>query len=157
LPEGVSATFKHCGSYLLTHDLRRRIMNQYAATTHGIRVLVHPEFLADRSDPDENYYVWAYTITIENTSDQTVTLRTRQWEIIDANGQRQHVDGEGVVGKQPTLGPGERFEYTSGCPLGTSSGFMTGLYTMESHDGQLLDVQVPPFSLDSPQAALTIN
>lgn len=132
-------------------------MSGYEATTHGIRVSVQPEFLADRSDPDESYFVWAYTITIENVSSRTVTLRTRHWEIIDANGQRQHVDGEGVVGKQPTLGPGERFEYTSGCPLATPSGFMTGFYTMEAHDGQLLDVQVPAFSLDSPQAAITIN
>jgi len=152
LPEGVSATFKHCGSYLLTHDLRRRIMNQYAATTHGIRVLVHPEFLADRSDPDENYYVWAYTITIENTSDQTVTLRTRHWEIIDANGQRQHVDGEGVVGKQPTLGPGERFEYTSGCPLDTPFGSMEGTYCMVTEDGTRFDAEIARFELRGPGA-----
>jgi ApaG protein len=132
-------------------------MNAYEATTHGIRVSVVPEFLADRSEPDDNYFVWAYTIIIENTSERTVTLRTRHWEIIDANGQRQHVDGEGVVGKQPTLGPGERFEYTSGCPLGTSSGFMTGFYTMESREGELINVEVPAFSLDSPQAGLTIN
>ena len=72
-------------------------MNAYEATTHGIRVSVIPEFLADRSEPDDNYFVWAYTIVIENTSERTVTLRTRHWEIIDANGQRQHVDGEGVV------------------------------------------------------------
>ena len=132
-------------------------MNAYEVTTHGIRVSVQPEFLADRSDPDESYFVWAYTVTIENVSASTVTLRTRHWEIIDANGQRQNVDGEGVVGKQPTLGPGERFEYTSGCPLGTASGFMTGFYTMEAKDGRLLDVQTPSFSLDSPNASLTIN
>jgi ApaG protein len=132
-------------------------MNAYEVTTHGIRVSVQPEFLADRSDPDESYFVWAYTVTIENVSASTVTLRTRHWEIIDANGQRQNVDGEGVVGKQPTLGPGERFEYTSGCPLGTASGFMTGFYTMEAKDGRLLDVQIPSFSLDSPSASLTIN
>ncbi len=132
-------------------------MNPYEVTTHGIRVSVQPEFLADRSDPDESYFVWAYTVTIENVSASTVTLRTRHWEIIDANGQRQNVDGEGVVGKQPTLGPGERFEYTSGCPLGTASGFMTGFYTMESKDGKLLDVQIPAFSLDSPSASVTIN
>lgn len=132
-------------------------MSTFQSVTHGIAVSVLPQYLDDRSDPSESYFVWAYTITIENHSENTVTLLTRHWEIIDANGQRQDVDGEGVVGKQPTLGPGERFEYTSGCPLATSSGFMAGFYTMENSEGEMLKVDVPPFSLDSPQAGLTIN
>ncbi len=132
-------------------------MDIYQAVTHGIEVSVLPQYLDDRSDPAESYYVWAYTICIENKGSKTVTLRTRHWEIIDANGQRQDVDGEGVVGKQPTLGPGERFEYTSGCPLATSSGFMAGFYTMEESNGEMLQVEVPAFSLDSPAAELTIN
>jgi ApaG protein len=132
-------------------------MSSYQKVTHDIAVSVLPQYLDDRSDPSENYFVWAYTITIENHSDKTVTLRTRHWEIIDGNGQRQDVDGEGVVGKQPTLRPGERFEYTSGCPLATPSGFMAGFYTMESREGEMLEVEVPPFSLDSPQGQLTIN
>ena len=132
-------------------------MATYHAVTHGIEVSVLPRYMDDRSDPDESYYVWAYTICIENKGSKTVTLRTRHWEIIDANGQRQDVEGEGVVGKQPTLGPGERFEYTSGCPLATSSGFMTGFYTMEESNGDLLQVEVPAFSLDSPDAKPIIN
>jgi len=132
-------------------------MDMYQAVTHDIEVSVLPQYLDDRSAPDESYYVWAYTVSIENKSDKTVTLRTRHWEIIDANGQRQDVDGEGVIGKQPTLGPGERFEYTSGCPLATPSGFMAGFYTMEGANGEMLQVDVPAFSLDSPDAELTIN
>ncbi len=132
-------------------------MNTYQKTTNDIAISVLPLYLDDRSNPSESYFVWAYTITIENHSQKTFTLRTRHWEIIDGNGQRQDVDGEGVVGKQPTLGPGERFEYTSGCPLSTPTGFMYGFYTMEGADGEMLDVEVPAFSLDSPMAAHTIN
>ncbi len=132
-------------------------MSTYQKITHGIQISVLPQYLDDRSDPSDDYFVWSYTITIENQSQQTVTLLTRHWEIIDANGQRQQVDGDGVVGKQPTLGPGERFEYTSGCPLSTPSGFMAGFYTMTSDNGDMLRVDVPAFSLDSPQAGLTIN
>ena len=132
-------------------------MAHYEAVTNGIRIQVHPEYLEDRSEPDEAYYVWAYTIRIENEGDRTVTLRSRHWEITDAAGRRQDVDGEGVVGKQPTLGPGERFEYTSGCPLNTPSGFMVGSYVMESDSGEQFEVAIPAFSLDSPLSSATIN
>ncbi|MGB7206649.1 MAG: Co2+/Mg2+ efflux protein ApaG [Anderseniella sp.] len=132
-------------------------MHKYRKITNGIEISVLPLYLDDRSDPSENYFVWSYTITITNQSSLTVTLLTRHWEIIDGNGHRQDVDGEGVVGKQPTLGPGERFEYTSGCPLSTSTGFMSGYYTMEDSNGGMLEVEVPAFSLDSPLAIQTLN
>ena len=123
---------------------------QYERTTNGIRVSVEPEFLADQSDPEEDHYVWAYTVRIENGSSETVQLRDREWTITDAFGQSEMVAGEGVVGEQPVLRPGEGFEYTSGAPLPTPSGLMFGRYGMETADGRRFLVDIPAFSLDSP-------
>jgi ApaG protein len=95
-------------------------------------------------------YFWSYTIVITNTGGETVQLRTRHWIITDATGRKQEVRGEGVVGEQPVLAPGERFEYTSGVPLPTASGFMTGRYQMVSESGERFEIDVPTFSLDSP-------
>jgi ApaG protein len=98
----------------------------YERITRDIRVTVRPEYLEEQSKPDENYFVWAYTIVIENLGNETVTLKTRYWKITDSTGRSQEVRGAGVVGEQPTLGPGESFQYTSGAPLTTASGFMAG-------------------------------
>ena len=125
----------------------------YESITSKIRITVEPEYLEDQSDPDENYHVWAYTIGIENHRDDSVTLKTRYWKITDAQGRIQEVRGAGVVGEQPTLQPGERFEYTSGAPLPTPSGFMVGSYQMEVGDGSKIDVDIPAFSLDSPHTS----
>lgn len=122
----------------------------YSKTTRGITVTVNPMFLDDQSDPDESRFVWAYHVTIRNDGDQPVQLLSRHWRITDASGQMQDVRGPGVVGEQPVLEPGEAFEYTSGCPLGTPSGIMVGDYEMETDGGERFLVDIPAFSLDSP-------
>lgn len=124
----------------------------YQCTTHDIRITVRPNFLEDQSQPDQGYFVWAYSITIENLSDTTVTLKTRHWKITNSYGQVQEVRGSGVIGEQPTLKPGDTFEYTSGAPLTTPSGFMAGSYQMETEGGKPIKVEIPLFSLDSPYA-----
>jgi len=116
----------------------------YQRTTHDIRITVRPNFLEDQSQPERGYFVWAYSITIENMSDDTVTLRTRHWTITNSLGQVQEVHGAGVVGEQPTLKPGEVFEYTSGAPLSTPSGFMVGSYDMETREGSSPSRKSPP-------------
>ena len=90
---------------------------------------VEPNFVPEQSSADRSHYFWSYTVVITNSGDETVQLKTRHWIITDASGRQQEVRGEGVVGEQPTLAPGERFEYTSGVPLATASGFMTGHFT----------------------------
>ena len=129
----------------------------YECTTRGIRVVVEPRYLESQSRPNDGHFVWAYTITIENHSSEIVTLRTRSWKITDARGRVQEVRGAGVVGEQPTLRPGQSFEYTSGAPLPTPSGFMAGAYQMESAAGDHFNVEIPAFSLDSPHMPRQIN
>ena len=124
---------------------------QFEATTAGITVKVRVFYLADQSKPAESHFVWAYRVTISNGGLDTVQLLRRTWRITDAHGRVQHVHGEGVVGEQPILEPGESFEYTSGTPLGTPSGFMTGQYHMiHSNSREAFDIAIPTFSLDSP-------
>ena len=134
------------------HKARRRLAREdYSKTTRGVRVTVRSFYLEDQSQPQENHYVWAYRVRIENRGRETVQLLRRTWEITDARGRTQHVHGAGVVGEQPTLEPGESFEYTSGTPLETPSGFMVGAYHMTvPASGELFDVAIPAFSLDSP-------
>jgi ApaG protein len=122
----------------------------YHETTRSIRVTVEPFYLEDQSSPSDSHYVWAYQVRIENTGEDTVQLVNRYWRITDSFGRIQEVRGAGVVGEQPTLGPGESFEYTSGTPLPTPSGIMVGTYEMVSAGGGRFDVAVPAFSLDSP-------
>jgi len=129
----------------------------YEATTRRIRVSVEPVFLDEQSEPDENHYVWAYQVKIENDGLEPVQLLNRHWQISDARGQLQEVKGEGVVGEQPTLKPGEVFEYTSGTPLATPSGIMFGSYEMETKTGERFSIKIPAFSLDSPYQARQLN
>ncbi len=129
----------------------------YQAVTEHIRVTVKPEFIEQQSQPENEKFIWAYTITVENRSYETVTLLTRHWIITDGRGRRQDVRGDGVVGEQPTLQPGQRFEYTSGCPLSTPSGMMMGSYGMVTSSGRPFDVTIPPFSLDSPHDRHSLN
>lgn len=130
----------------------------YAATTRGITVLVQPYFLEDQSVPDAGRFVWAYHVRIQNDGAQTVQLLTRHWRITDAKGHLQEVRGDGVVGKQPVLRPGESFEYASGAPLATASGFMMGSYQMQAADtGEQFDIAIPAFSLDSPHSRIVVN
>ena len=132
-------------------------MGKYTQTTHAITVTVEPFFLEEQSTPEENHYVWAYHVQIENRGRNTVQLVTRHWRITDSSGNVQDVRGEGVVGEQPVLQPGESFEYTSGTPLPTPSGFMAGTYQMENETGERMDIEVPAFSLDSPFEATRIH
>ena len=129
----------------------------YTSTTRGVEVEVVPFYLADRSSPEDAHYVWAYQVTISNNSHQLLQLVSRYWRITDAAGKVEDVRGEGVVGEQPELAPGDSFQYTSGCPLRTSSGFMVGTYTMQTEAGDRFEVAIPAFSLDLPEARHSIN
>lgn len=122
----------------------------YALTTRSITISVEPEFLDEHSDLHEHRFVWAYHVRIENRGLQTVQLKSRYWRITDEMGRVQEVSGAGVIGEQPTLKPGDSFEYASGTPLGTASGFMQGHYVMEAENGETFEVAIPAFSLDSP-------
>lgn len=125
--------------------------DEFSATTRDIRVTVRAFYLADQSEPERGQYVWAYRVEIANLGRQTVQLLRRTWQITDGLGRTQTVHGAGVIGEQPVLEPGGRFEYTSGTPLATASGFMRGQYHMiETGSGEAFDVAIPAFSLDSP-------
>jgi ApaG protein len=124
--------------------------HEYEAITDGVRVRVRPRFMQEESSPARSRYIWSYTVEIENTSAHTWTLTTRHWDIIDSLGRRQIVDGEGVVGQTPSLAPGESFRYSSGAPLSSPSGMMSGIYTFVKDGGEELNARIPTFSLDSP-------
>ena len=129
----------------------------YTKTTNKITITVNPYFLEEQSEPDDQHFVWAYQVTINNLSKEVVKLKNRYWKIIDSNGDKQEVKGEGVVGEQPILNPGEKFEYTSGTPLSTPSGFMEGYYEMEKKNGSIFEASIPQFSLDSPFISNNLN
>jgi ApaG protein len=129
----------------------------YRALTRGIQVTVTPEFLPDRSEPDQNQFFWAYHVEILNLSGERVQLRARYWRITDEHGRLQEVRGPGVVGEQPVIEPGAAFEYSSGCPLTTPTGIMAGHYLMVSERNDTFHVEIPAFSLDSPFAHRTVN
>jgi ApaG protein len=129
----------------------------YTKITKKISITVNPYFLEDQSEPDDQHFVWAYQVTINNLGKEIIQLKNRYWKIIDSNGAKQEVKGEGVVGEQPILNPGEKFEYTSGTPLSTPSGFMEGHYGMETKNGFKFDATIPQFSLDSPFISDKLN
>ncbi len=129
----------------------------YTAVTREIQVTVMPQFVAERSEPDEGRFFWAYTIEITNLGREAVQLTARHWLITDGNGLVEEVRGPGVVGEQPVIQPGESFRYTSGCPLSTPSGIMVGSYRMVDSSGVGFDAEIPAFSLDSPFAVRTLN
>src|SRR6185295_5095761 len=136
-----------CSPGILGYDAAqdfRKFARMYRAVTRQIEVTVEPNFLPERSSVDKSQYFWAYTIVITNSGNETVQLRTRHWIITDATGRKQEV-------------PGERFEYTSGVPLPTASGFMTGRYQMVSESGERFEIDVPTFSLDSPDHKRVLN
>ncbi|WP_266205318.1 Co2+/Mg2+ efflux protein ApaG [Pontibacter kalidii] len=120
-------------------------------TTEGVKITVTTNYLPDYSSPVQQHFVFAYRIKIENNSEFTVKLLRRHWYIHDATGQMREVEGEGVVGQQPTLEPGETHEYVSGCNLKTGIGKMRGTYLMERMvDGRKFDVTIPEFTLVVP-------
>ena len=133
------------------------MVRMYRTVTNQIEVTVEPHFLPERSSVEKSRYFWSYTIVITNPGPDTVQLKTRHWIITDASGGRQEVRGEGVIGEQPVLAPGERFEYTSAVPLPTASGIMTGRYQMERQSGEPFEIDVPTFSLDIPDNKRVLN
>jgi ApaG protein len=120
------------------------------ALTNGIRVTVSSVYVPAQSSPKSRRYVFAYTVKIANEGEETAQLKSRHWIITDGNGKVEHVRGPGVVGEQPTLRPGEHFEYTSGCILETPRGSMEGTYQMYLRDGSQFDATIAPFSLALP-------
>jgi ApaG protein len=122
----------------------------HAAETRGITVRVSVSFLPEQSEPRRGRWFWAYHVRIENAGPQAVQLLTRHWVITDGRGARHTVEGEGVVGEQPLIAPGESYDYVSGCPLATPSGAMQGSYHVVGEDGAGFDVTIPRFQLLAP-------
>ncbi|NGY06532.1 Co2+/Mg2+ efflux protein ApaG [Solimonas terrae] len=121
--------------------------------TRGIRIIVKPRFVAEQSDPEAGHWLFAYHITIRNEGDETVQLLNRHWVITNGEAQVDEVRGPGVVGYQPVLGPGEEFQYSSGCPLSTPVGTMHGEFDMMVVEGkQRFDAKISPFRLAVPSA-----
>lgn len=119
--------------------------------THGVKVTVRTEFQQEHSNPDQRYYLFAYRVIIENNSDYVVKLLRRRWFIFDSSGEYREVEGEGVVGQQPVLAPGEIYEYESACDLTTDMGKMNGTYLMMREiDGAQFYVNIPEFELVMP-------
>jgi ApaG protein len=131
---------------------RDPLPNTSEETTRGIHVSVKAQYVPERSNPAEGEWFFAYTIRIANEGPIAAQLLSRHWIITDADGKVEEVRGPGVVGRQPLLGPGEAFEYTSACPLGTSFGVMEGTYSMVTPAGDQFDVRIAPFSLSEPFA-----
>jgi ApaG protein len=123
-----------------------------SALTDGIRVTVQGAFRPDRSEPTQGRWLFAYTVRVANEGGAPAQLVSRHWVITDANGAREEVVGEGVVGHQPHLAPGEEFEYTSFCVLRTPHGSMRGTYRMVRADGSTFDARIAPFALVVPGA-----
>lgn len=127
------------------------------ATTHGIEVTVRALYLADQSAPKQNRFVFAYTVAIANRGTTPAQLKTRHWVITDGRGGIEEVRGDGVIGEQPRLAPGQSFQYTSGCVLSTAVGTMHGTYRMWRDDGSFFDATIAPFSLASPHRTSELN
>ena len=121
-------------------------------TTRGIRIEVESSYVEERSSPRDHYYFFAYQVRISNIGATTAQLLSREWIITDANGEVDRVKGPGVVGEQPTLAPGEAFEYTSFCPLKTPIGTMHGAYAMITPEGDRFDAEIAPFTLAAPHS-----
>ena len=121
-----------------------------SSDTYSIEVEIETQYIEEQSLPDQDHYVFAYTITIHNSGDVPAQLLRRHWVITDANNKVQEVKGEGVVGEQPRLKPGERYRYTSGTMLETPVGTMRGSYQMIADDGHTFDAEIKPFTLALP-------
>lgn len=137
--------------------IKDNIEYYYTEVTKNIRVSVKTNFLSDQSDTENNLWVWSYHILIENNGNDKVQLIDRYWKITDATGIIKEVKGSGVIGEQPTIKPGEFFEYSSGTPLNKSSGFMSGNYRMINENNESFFIGVPVFSLDIPSVQKILN
>jgi ApaG protein len=124
----------------------------FEAVTEGIRVQVRSRYLPEESLESERRFVFAYTVRIRNESEEPVQLLGRHWQILHGNGRREEVRGRGVVGEQPTIPPGQQYEYTSGCVLSTPHGTMEGSYEMVRTDGSLFSAAIPAFTLALPHS-----
>lgn len=120
-------------------------------TTKGIRIQVFPEYLQDQSDPDQKQFFFSYRVLITNQNENSVRLLSRHWVIINAEGDRQDVEGPGVVGYLPELAPNESFEYSSSCPIDTNWGTMEGSYTFMGENGTKFKAEIGRFYLVSDQ------
>lgn len=129
----------------------------YSKTTHGVKVTAIPEYLKKDSAPEEGKFLWLYTITIENFNPHSIQLLRRKWLITDEIGTSFIIEGEGVIGEQPVIKPGEGYKYLSGTPLSTPSGMMMGTYFLVDDKGEPFEVDIPPFSLDSPHHTKMLN
>jgi len=129
----------------------------YTKTTRSIKVTVFPSYIHDQSDAYLGKHVWAYFIRLENLGEETSQLINRYWHITDGNGAVQEVRGPGVVGESPTLEPGDNYQYNSGVSLNTPSGIMQGTYEMETQSGERFFIDIPAFSLDSPEQLKRAN
>ena len=121
------------------------------SNSHEIDIEVETSYMAEHSEPDEDRYVFAYTITLVNKGSISATLLSRRWIITDSENHTEEVEGDGVVGEQPTLQPGEGFRYTSGTVIETPVGTMHGIYRMVAEDGQTFDTDIPEFVLSAPR------
>ena len=140
--------------YAILHAFHSDFIIMAASKKHEVTVSARAQFIADQSDPKHPVhprYIFAYTISIENTGTVAVQLISRYWHIVDANAEVQEVRGLGVVGQQPLLQPGEKFEYTSGCQLNTAVGTMHGRFQMVAEDGSPFEVEVAAFTLSIPR------
>ena len=129
----------------------------YTKITKNIRVSVKTDFLSDQSDAESKIWVWSYHILIENNGNDIVQLVDRYWKITDETGHIKEVKGAGVIGRQPSIKPGESFEYSSGTPLNKPSGFMFGNYRMVNENNESFFIDVPLFSLDIPAIKKILN
>jgi ApaG protein len=117
------------------------------ATTRGVKVEVESQYVPDQSHPEREYYFFSYHVTITNMGEENVQLLNRHWIITNSQGKVEEVKGPGVIGEQPSLEPGESFDYTSFCPLNTPVGTMEGSYQMVTEEGETFDAKIPPFQL----------
>ena len=151
-PTTVRLALASCATLVCNAPFTHFRLNTMAESKkYQIAVSAVPQFIADQSDPTKENYVFAYTITIENVGTVPAQLISRHWIITDANARVQEVRGLGVVGHQPLLQPGEKFEYTSGCQLDTPVGTMRGSYQMTAEDGTQFEAVIPEFTLAIPR------
>ena len=130
------------------------VLFPHSAETRGLVVRVSVSFLPEQSDPASGRWFWAYHIRLENGGEQEVQLLTRRWVITDGRGARHMVEGEGVVGEQPIVAPGQSYDYVSGCPLDTPTGAMEGSYQMIGADDEIFEARIPRFQLIGPEGDL---
>ena len=129
----------------------------YRATTNGTEITVLPEFVSRQNSAIGDLFIWAYHVRIEHQNSENIQLLNRHWKIIDEDGVKREVEGEGVIGQQPKITPNNSFQYSSGVHLARPSGIMKGHYEMQRENGEKFQVEIPTFSLDSPALQKSIN